>query len=133
MSTNTNTNEAPDIALDIAAAVLSKMAQLNPVAATSFVGAEYSLADTIREALKEYQAQFRAEAKPGDVEWLQLAAKAAQEKIPDSHGFILLAMPYGVDGFMRYSATVQREDAIKVLRKFFFHIGAAEDWMKHIA
>lgn len=70
-----------------------------------------------------------------DKEYLNLAAKAVHERLPDNHGFILLAFPFnGTDENNRvaYVSNARREDAIKVLKEFLFRAGAKEDWMAHI-
>jgi hypothetical protein len=67
-----------------------------------------------------------------DKEYLKEAARVVESKLPDNHGFILLAIPFGPDARLSYIASIQREDAIKVLKEFLFHCGAAEEWMQHI-
>lgn len=69
---------------------------------------------------------------PNDREWLRLAAEAVQAKIPDNHAFILLVAPYGSGGMLRYTATMDRSDAINVMKEFLINAGASEDWLKHI-
>lgn len=66
-------------------------------------------------------------------EYLNEAARAIDAKLPDHHGFILLAVPFeGGDGRLKYISSLKREDAIKVLKEWFFHIGQQENWMQHI-
>jgi hypothetical protein len=65
-------------------------------------------------------------------EYLRLAADAVKARLPDNHVFILLTMPVGDGGRLRYTSNVDRECAIKVLKEFLFHIGEAENWMLHI-
>lgn len=68
-----------------------------------------------------------------DKEYLKLAAKAIQEKLPDHHGFILLAVPCeGGDQRLKYISSLRREDAIKVLKEWLINASGEEEWMKHI-
>lgn len=68
-----------------------------------------------------------------DKQYLQLAAKAVQEKLPDHHGFIFMAVPMeGGDGRLKYISSLKREDAINILKEWLIKCGHAEDWMKHI-
>lgn len=69
-----------------------------------------------------------------DKEYLKEAARAIEARLPDNHGFILLVTPFGdsPDNRLTYVASIQREDAINVLKEFLIKAGAAEDWMKHI-
>lgn len=69
-----------------------------------------------------------------DREYLKEAARAVDAKLPDNHGFILLVAPYGEnpDNRLTYIASMQREDAINVMKEFLLKAGASEDWMKHI-
>ena len=68
-----------------------------------------------------------------DKEYLKLAAKAVQDKLPDHHGFILLAVPFeSTDGRLTYISTMAREDAISVMKEFLKKCGHEETWMKHI-
>lgn len=69
-----------------------------------------------------------------DKEFLKLAAQAVEAKLPDNHGFILLVTPYGEgdNNRLAYISSMQREDAINVLKEWLIKCGAAEDWMKHI-
>jgi hypothetical protein len=69
-----------------------------------------------------------------DKEYMNEAARAVDAKLPDNHGFILLAVPFGEGENKRltYISSMKREDAIKVLKEWFFHIGEAENWMEHI-
>ncbi len=72
--------------------------------------------------------------KPLDREYLKLAAKEISARLPDNHGFILLAVPFGEqpDKRLTYISSLKREDAIIVLKEFLLNAGAAEDWMQHI-
>jgi hypothetical protein len=69
-----------------------------------------------------------------DREYLREMAKVLESKLPDNHGFILLAFPFGDDPNQRliYTSNARREDAINALKEFLIKAGAAEDWMKHI-
>lgn len=56
-----------------------------------------------------------------------------ESKLPDHHGFIMMAVPYsGGDGRLKYVSSLKREEAIAVLREALFHFGAEEAWMKDI-
>lgn len=60
-------------------------------------------------------------------------AAAIDERIPDGYGFIVLIAPTNTpDGILNYCASVQRSDAINMLKEFLLKCGAAEDWMQHI-
>lgn len=69
-----------------------------------------------------------------DKTYLKLAAQAAEAKLPDNHGFILLVAPYGEgdNNRLSYISSMRRDDAINVLKEFLIKCGAAEDWMQHI-
>jgi hypothetical protein len=69
-----------------------------------------------------------------DKEYLKAAARVVESKLPDNHGFILLVAPYG-DGENRrlaYISTMQRADAIKLLKEWLIKASGEEEWMKHI-
>ncbi len=61
-------------------------------------------------------------------------ARVVDSKLPDNHGFILLAFPFGEspDNRLIYTASCQRADAIKMLKEFLFALGESEAWMNHI-
>ena len=68
-----------------------------------------------------------------DKEYLKIAAQAVQDKLPDHHGFILLAVPFdGGDGRLKYISSLKREDAINVLKAWLIQASGEEEWMKHI-
>lgn len=67
-----------------------------------------------------------------DKHWIAEAGLAAHAKMPDGHGFILLAFEFGEGGRIRYCSNAKRESAINALKEFLLKCGAAEDWMKHI-
>lgn len=68
-----------------------------------------------------------------DKDYLIQAARALESKLPDNHAFILIVAPIGAqDGRLAYVASMQREDAINVLKEFLLKAGAEEDWMRHI-
>ena len=69
-----------------------------------------------------------------DKEYLKLAAKAIEDRLPDNHGFILLISPFGDGENQRvvYTSNVRREDAINLLKEFLIKAGGEEEWMKHI-
>ena len=67
-------------------------------------------------------------------EYLRLAAKAVEDRLPDNHGFILLVAPFGdgKDQRVVYTSNVKREDAINLLKEFLIKASGEESWMKHI-
>lgn len=68
-----------------------------------------------------------------DKQYLIEAAKAIEAKLPDHHGFILLAVPFeGGDGRLKYISSLSRETAINVLKEWLIKCGHEEDWMNHI-
>ena len=69
-----------------------------------------------------------------DKEYLKLAAKAVEEKLPDNHGFILLVAPFGEgeNNRLAYISSMRREDAVNAMKEWLIKAGAAEDWMKHL-
>lgn len=68
-----------------------------------------------------------------DKDYLNEAAKAVHDKLPDHHGFILMAVPYeGGDGRLKYISNLDRKDAINVLKEWLIRCGHEEDWMKHL-
>lgn len=67
-----------------------------------------------------------------DKEYLRDMAKLVESKLPDNHGFILLAFPFGDGGRMIYTSNAERADAIQALKEWFYHMGEQENWMKHI-
>jgi hypothetical protein len=69
-----------------------------------------------------------------DKNYIREMGDAVAAKLPDNHGFIVHAAPFGGDtgGRTVYTSNVVRADAIKLLKEFLFRIGESEDWMKHI-
>ncbi len=68
-----------------------------------------------------------------DKNYLNEIAQAIDAKLPDNHGFILLVAPFGdVDRQLTYISSMQREDAVNVLKEWLLKAGAVEDWMQHI-
>jgi len=69
-----------------------------------------------------------------DKEYLKLAAKAVEEKLPDNHGFILLVAPFGEgeNNRLAYISSMRREDAVNVMKEWLIQAGADDDWMKHL-
>jgi hypothetical protein len=54
-------------------------------------------------------------------------------KMPDHHGFILLAVPLeGGDGRLKYVSSLKRKDAINVLKEWLIQASGEEEWMKHL-
>ena len=67
-----------------------------------------------------------------DKEYLKEAAKAVESKLPDNHGFILMAVPYEQGGRLTYISSLRREDALNLMKEWLIKCGSEEDWMKHI-
>jgi len=69
-----------------------------------------------------------------DREFLNEAAKAIKDKLPDNYGFILMAAPFEGEGDNRlvYLSTMKREDAINVLKEFLIKCSGEEEWLKHL-
>lgn len=67
-----------------------------------------------------------------DREWLQLAAKAAHERMPDGWCFILMAANVGDDGRLVYASNMTRETAINTLKEWLIKASGEEEWMRHI-
>lgn len=67
-----------------------------------------------------------------DKEFLKAAARVVEARVPDNHGFILLAVPHGGEGRLTYISSLRREDAVNVMKEWLIKCGAEEDWMKHI-
>jgi hypothetical protein len=68
-------------------------------------------------------------------EALQAAARAAHSHLPDTHGFILLVMPYSdgtSDSKAQYASNLNREDALAVLKTVLFRWGVNDEWMQSI-
>jgi hypothetical protein len=64
---------------------------------------------------------------------LQRAARAAHAQLPDC-GFILIKMNFGIETetYVGYAANINREDAIKCLKRLLYGWGLEEEWMKNI-
>ena len=90
-----------------------------------------------------------AGAKPGcppatcsarmTTESLQAAARAAHGQMPDTHGFILIVMPFGNGSGeceAQYVSNCRREDVINVLKTVLFPVlfrwGINDEWMQTI-
>lgn len=67
-----------------------------------------------------------------DKEFMKLAARAMQEKLPDHHGFVVLVAPFGEGGRLLYTSNIERESAIALVKEWLFMMGEKGDWMKHI-
>lgn len=72
--------------------------------------------------------------KTGDKEYLKEAARAVVAKLPDLHGFILLAAPFGESDGRRlvYISNIDRQCAISMLKEWLIQASGEEEWMKHI-
>lgn len=69
---------------------------------------------------------------PIDKDYLRLMAEQLKSKLPDNFGFLLLAAPFGDNpGRLVYTSTLERKDALNLLKEFLLRNDAAEDWMKH--
>ena len=69
-----------------------------------------------------------------DKEYLKEAARAIGAKLPDNHGFILLVAPFGEgeNNRLTYISSMNRADAINVLKEWLIKASGEEEWMKHI-
>ena len=73
-----------------------------------------------------------------DRQFLYDTAELVKARLPDNYGFIILAAPFNADGKKQgdgrlvYTANIQRENAIALLKEWMLKCGAAEDWMQHI-
>lgn len=69
-----------------------------------------------------------------DKEYLKEAARAVEAKLPDMHGFILLAAPVGEGDGRRlvYISNIDRDCAIAMLKEWLIQASGEEEWMKHI-
>jgi len=79
--------------------------------------------------LVEYALAVERGYKPVNQEFLRLAADGISAKLPDGWGFILIAAPLGLTGAVTYTASVERADAIRLLKELMFHWGEEENWM----
>jgi hypothetical protein len=69
-----------------------------------------------------------------DREYLKDMARQLEARLPDGHGFILLAFPFGEGDGQRlfYISNAKREDAIAALKEWLITASGEEEWMKHI-
>jgi len=67
-----------------------------------------------------------------DKEYLREIAKLVEAKLPDNHGFIVFAFPFGGGGRMFYMSNAQRADAVAALKEWLIQAGGEEEWLKHI-
>lgn len=61
------------------------------------------------------------------------AAVAVDKIFPDTHGFILIAVPFGQpanEGIGQYTSNCKREDAVAILKTVLFRWGINDEWMK---
>lgn len=67
-------------------------------------------------------------------EYLREMALEVEKRLPDNHGYVILAFPFGDDVGQRlfYTSNAQRADVIASMKEFIIKNGAGEDWMKHI-
>jgi hypothetical protein len=66
-----------------------------------------------------------------DREYLNEMAKLLHAKLPDNHGFIMLAFPHE-GGRMFYVSNTQRNDAVNALKSWLIQASGEEEWMRHI-
>jgi hypothetical protein len=61
-------------------------------------------------------------------------AHTVDERLPEGHGFIVLAFPFGqsTENRLQYVSNANREDALKVMKEWMIKCGAHEDWMKDL-
>lgn len=65
--------------------------------------------------------------------YLQEAAQAASEKLPDQTRLILFTLRIECDEtIVHYASDIERSDAIAALKTWLFHQGEKENWMQHI-
>jgi hypothetical protein len=69
-----------------------------------------------------------------DKEYLKEAARTVEAKLPDNHGFILLVAPFGEgeNNRLTYISSMQRADAVNLLKEWLIKASGEEEWMKHI-
>lgn len=67
-----------------------------------------------------------------DKDWMREAIKAAESKMPDQTATILFSYPLGTPGNLRYASSINREDAIMLVKQWLFAMGEKEAWMDHI-
>ena len=69
-----------------------------------------------------------------DKEYLREMCKILMTKLPDNHGFILLAFPFGGDPGQRmiYASNADRRDVVNALKEWLIKSGEEETWMKHL-
>lgn len=72
-----------------------------------------------------------------DKKYLQDCAVEIDKRLPDNHGFILMALPFGEpleggENRLAYVSSMSRKDAINMLKEWLLHNDEEESWMKHI-
>lgn len=69
-----------------------------------------------------------------DKNYLRDMSKELIKHLPDNHGFILLAFPFGDDPGQRlfYTSNAQRADVINMMKEFIIKNGEDEEWLKHV-
>ena len=69
-----------------------------------------------------------------DKAYLKEAARAVEAKLPDNHGFILLVAPFGAgeNNRLTYISSMQRADAVNLLKEWLIRASGEEEWMTHI-
>jgi hypothetical protein len=105
----------------------------DPLAEADWHGSVEEVLDRILDMHRELLKAGGGE-HPMSKDFLKLMAQELEAKLPDQWGFLLLAAPYGEGGHNRcvYTSTMQREDALRLMKEFIIKCGAGEDWMKHI-
>ena len=68
-----------------------------------------------------------------DKQYLQQAIQAAKEKLPDGHEVIVISVSANTPNpRVFYTASMERESAVLVLKTLLFQWGEKENWMEHI-
>lgn len=69
-----------------------------------------------------------------DKNYLTDAARLVDARLPDNHGFILLVAPFGEgeNNRLTYISSMQRADAVNLLKEWLIKASGEEEWMKHI-
>ena len=67
-------------------------------------------------------------------EYLNNIGRLVSGLLPDNHGFVVLAFPFGESpkNRMTYISNADRKDVINAMKEFIIKAGAEEGWMKHL-
>lgn len=69
--------------------------------------------------------------RPKDQQWLQEACELVKQKFPETHGFVILAVPVSGTDRLYYASNVERGEAIEALKEWIAYQGRVDNWMKH--